>query len=125
MKIPALCLSSTAVVPALPAFVERRRTPGCLGEAVYLQEGRRPNEELLFSRAQLSPGQVCGFPSPHPDQGLIRLALPTDLTAVVTRSLLPACVVLAGRNCRLLRTKQQRGEFSPNGSQSGYSARVV
>ena len=28
-----------------PAFVERRRTPGCLGEAVYLQEGRRPNEE--------------------------------------------------------------------------------
>ena len=26
---------------------------------------------------------------------------------MVTRSLLPACVVLAGRNCRLLRTKQQ------------------
>jgi hypothetical protein len=50
-----------------------RRTPGCMGEAVYLQEGRRPNEELLFSRAQLSPGQVCGFPSPHPDQGLIHL----------------------------------------------------
>jgi len=22
------------------------------------------------SRAQLRPGQVCGFPSPHPDQGL-------------------------------------------------------
>ena len=53
------------------------------------------------------PGQVCGFPSPHPDQGLIHRLTKTELTAVVTRSMLPACVVLAGRNCRLLRTKQQ------------------
>ena len=25
--------------PLHPAFVERRRTPGCQGEAVYLREG--------------------------------------------------------------------------------------
>jgi hypothetical protein len=36
-----------------PAFVERRRTPGCLGEAVYLQEGRRPNEEIARSNVML------------------------------------------------------------------------
>src|ERR1700730_6172121 len=59
------------------------------------------------SRAQLRPGQVCGFPSPHPDQGLMHRLTKTELTAVVTRSMLPACVVLAGRNCRLVRTKQQ------------------
>jgi hypothetical protein len=58
------------------------------------------------SRAQLS--QVCGFPSPHPDQGLIHRLTKTELTAVVTRSLLPACVVLAWEKlARLLRTKQQ------------------
>ena len=29
--------------PLRPAFVERPRTPECRGEAVFLQEGRRPN----------------------------------------------------------------------------------
>jgi hypothetical protein len=32
---------------------------------------------------------------------------------------------IAGKNRRTLRFASERGEFSPNGSQSGYSARVV
>src|ERR1700730_582521 len=41
------------------------------------------------SRAQLSPGQVCGFPSPHPDQGLIHRLTKTELLAVVNLGSIP------------------------------------
>ena len=69
-----------------------------VGEAGKLETAIIAAVSAAPSRAQLRPGQVCGFPSPHPDQGLIHRFTKTELTAVVTRSLLPACVVLAGRN---------------------------
>jgi hypothetical protein len=42
-----------------------------VGEAGKLETAIIAAVSAAPSRAQLSPGQVCGFPWPHPDQGLI------------------------------------------------------
>ena len=41
-----------------------------VGEAGKLETAIIAAVSAAPSRAQLRPGQVCGFPSPHPDQGL-------------------------------------------------------